>query len=212
MTPKNYRRLTRGLFCFLFLFFLLLYLLLRGNMTAGPNGGWGDGVLVKDLGTITLSEIRSSGFILEDFDFPASTQPDAEGFNDNVLRCHALLHNEGEETIRVILSVYGTDHKNNPSMNKGLCGGFYYYPGETDPVSGNYQAFLTDGSTPVHAETGDGMKLYIREDYPQEIHIPAGESYYLDVFCWVDSGTVTFLTDEEESAYSVTVKLTSRAL
>ena len=53
MKPKTYRRVTRGLFCFLFLMFFLLYLLLRNGMGIGSNGGWGGGELTM------LSEYES---------------------------------------------------------------------------------------------------------------------------------------------------------
>ena len=212
MKPKTYRRVTWGLFCFLFLIFFLLYLLLRNGMGVGSNGGWG-GELVRDLGTVTLSEVRSSGFIVDEFSFPESTQTDSAEFNQNVVASHAVVLNEGKKTIRVSVSIYGT--KIEGKSNQGLCGAFYYYKGDADPVASDYAKYLRENKTELEISSFEenNMELYVNPSkYPKEILLEPGEQIYFNLFCWVDQAVIQDFTDEQRQAYSATVKLTSRAV
>ena len=211
MKPKTYRRVTRGLFCFLFLMFFLLYLLLRNGMGIGSNGGWGGGELTRDLGTVALSEVRSSGFIVDEFAFPGVIRTDASAFNQNVVTAHALLLNEGQKTIRVSINIHGT--KIEGKNTQGLCGGFYYYKGDLDPVSGDYAKYIKENKTNIQISSFEenNMVLYVNPSkYPAEIILNPGEQIYLTLFCWVDQAVVPSLTEEQRKAYSVTVKLVSR--
>lgn len=210
MSQKRYRKLTRFLFVFLFLVFLLLYLLLsRRYDHAGPNGGgtgWRNRSL--SLGDVKVSDVRSGGFIVDEFPFSDVTAPGAADFSDRVLVCRTHVQNEGDVAVNVALSIHGTRLGEGETPPAGLCGGVYHYAGETDPVGADYAAFLTQ----AQAVDPDPQRFSLwREDDAYPIRLEAGESRTLVLFFWVDSRSVPTLTDLDRDHYSVTVKLTSRS-
>lgn len=216
MTQKTYRRVTRFLFCFLFLVFFLLYLLLSQRYDrAGVNrggGGWRNRSLA--LGAVTVSEVRSGGFILDEFPFPGPTAPEKDDFLKNVLVCRAELINEGGGPVDVTVGIHGTAlAEGGGDANPGLCGGFYYYEGETDPIGGDYASLLSDpgAGLKVYDRGERNMELYLAEGaYPTRFRMEPGGARTLVLFFWVDEDEMDFITDLDREGYSVTVKLTSR--
>lgn len=211
MTQKQYRRLTRGLFLFLFLVFFLLYLLLSHSYDHASANGGGTGWRNRKLALepIQVSEIRSSGFIVDEFPFSGSTDPAAEDFHKRLLVCNAQVTNSGTAAVNVGVSIHGTDLKDGSPPPEGLCCGFYHYGGE-DPVGEDYAAFLSAPAT--ERLTEPRLSLWLQERlYPQSFRLEVGETRYLTLFFWVDQSVVPTLTDLDQESYSVTVKLTSRA-
>lgn len=215
MKQKTYRRLTTGLFLFLFLVFVLLYLLLSGN--ASWNGGKeGDGndwsKLHKELGVMRISETRSGGFITKEMPLEQSTSLSAPDFDDHVVRCTAQVYNEGTVPVKVDMKVYGTK-LTDTDQNQGLSCALYYHTGENDPVgSEGFAAFVSaDGAyRPTQSQQ---LKLYLDEtNYPLQFTLKPGETMYLNLCFWVEEAVVPYLTDETAQGYSATVKLTSRSL
>lgn len=216
MTQKQYRRLTHFLFFFLFLVFFLLYLLLSRRYdhasATGGGTGWRDRRLA--LGTVTISDVRSGGFIVDEFPIPAPTTPEAEDFDRQVLVCRAKLYNEGETAINVSAGIYGTALGQKSDDDEGLCCAVYHDTGD-DPVSPDYGAFLADGANgfQVSARSEKNLVLYeARSTYPLQFTMDPGETRYLTLIFWVDENVRPAVTDLDRDAYSVTVKLTSRGV
>ena len=210
MSQKTYRRLTRFLFLFLFLVFLLLYLLLsrRYDRASANGGGYGWRNRNLALGDVKISDVRSGGFIVDEFPFGQSTSPAAEDFDRQVAVCRTHIVNEGEVAVNVGMSIHGTRLGEGDAPLYGLNCGAYTYAGEDDPAGADYAAFLTRTS----ALPPDGQRLTLwQEPDGGTMRIPAGESRSLVLFVWVDEAEVPTLTDLDRERYSVTVKLTSRA-
>lgn len=210
MSQKTYRRLTRFLFAFLFLVFVLLYLLLsHGYDRASPTGG-GSGWRLRrlELGDVPVSDERSGGFIVDEFPFPASTHPGAAEFDKRLVLCRTAVVNQGEVAVDVALKIYGTRLDGEETPPAGLNCGAYHYSGEADPVGEDYMAFLDR----AQAAPPDAQALVLwQEAGGGAFRLEAGASRELVLFFWVDDGTVSTLTDLARERYSVTVKLTSRA-
>lgn len=211
MTQKQYRRLTRGLFFFLLLVFFLLYLLLSHQYDrAGPSGG-GSGWRNRRLALepIQVSEVRSSGFIVDEFPFSASTTPTDQDFDQNLLVCAAQVTNTGTVRVNVDVSIHGTDLKDGSPPPQGLCCGFYHHGGE-DPYQGDYAAFFAPPAAQALGEPR--LTLWLQEgDSPRSFSLAPGETRYLTLCFWVDQDVLPTLTDLDRESYSVTVKLTSRS-
>lgn len=212
MSQRNYRKLTRFLFLLLFLLFFLLYLLLRGQTGGRPTGGtgreqWEERHLT--LGQIQVSEIRSGGFIVDQFPLPASTVVGDGDFDENVIICATSVHNEVPVTVTVTPSIYGSQTTESGTPNPGLCGGFYSYGDTADPGSEGYAALLSgpDWTTIPHGEKA--LELHIKGS--AAFSLEPGETRQIVLFFWTDGAEVPTLTDRERLEYSVTVKLTSRA-
>ncbi|MEG1720345.1 MAG: hypothetical protein RR281_01425 [Pseudoflavonifractor sp.] len=216
MTHKAYRYLTHALFIFLAILFVLLYLLINFNEKASrtPSAhGWDK--LSRNLGTVTVSDVRSGGFILGELPIPASTTLDAEDFDSNVITCRALVKNEGEVTVKVSMDVYGTDLSNGDPPPPALCGSYRYYESaEAAPTEG-YRSFLKGhmADFTIYHHDEKNMEIYADQaHYPAVFTLAPGESRQFEFFFWADAVALPYLSDLERDAYSVTVKLTSRAL
>lgn len=211
MSQRSYRRLTRFLFFFLFLVFFLLYLLLSGrpqySTQTGGGSGWNERHLT--LGDIRVSEVRSSGFIVDEFPIPASTRVGDEDFNENVILCSTSVHNEGEVAVEVTVSIHGSKKNDSGIPNPGLCCGFYHYPGQGEDPGEDFAALL--GATPwVKTPHGEkNLALYVRDG--STFRLAPGETRHISLFFWVDADEVPTLTNIERDDYSITVKLTSRS-
>lgn len=210
MSQKSYRRLTRILFLFLFLLFLLLYLLLQGKSGGRPGGHGGPNWIERTLplGDVQVSDVRSGGFIVDEFPLPASTSLGDEDFNENVISVSTSVYNEGEVTVTVTPSIYGTQKAENANANPGLHCGFYTYSGDIDPASGDYASFLSKSDWSVTPRHEKALELHIKDE--PAFALAPGETRHVVLFFWADTDVVPTLTDQERNEYSVTVKLTSR--
>lgn len=210
MSQKSYRRLTRALFLLLFLLFLLLYLLLQGKSGGRPGGGSGSNWMERTLplGDIQVSDVRSGGFIVDEFPIPASSLMGSEDFNENIIAVTTTLHNEGDVAVDITPSIYGSRKAEDANANPGLCCGFYTYSGEADPAGGDYAAYLSGGGWTVTPHSEKALELRVRE---AAFSIPPGELRHIVLLFWVDEEQLPTLTDLERNSYSVTIKLTSRA-
>lgn len=211
MTQRSYRRLTRILFLVLFLFFLLLFLLLQGKSSGRVGGQSGPNWIERTLplGDVLVSEVRSGGFIVDEFPIPASTTLDSEDFNENIIVVTTSVYNTGTETVDVTPSIYGTKKVEGTELNPGLNCGFYHYSGDTDPANADIAAFLTGSGWNAILRGEKDLSLHVKDS--AAFSLAPGETRHLVLFFWVDESRVPTLTDMERSAYSITVKLTSRA-
>lgn len=210
MSQKSYRRLTRILFLLLFLLFLLLYLLLQGKSGGRPGGHGGPNWIERTLplGDVQVSDVRSGGFIVDEFPIPASTSLGDEAFNENVISVSTSVYNEGELPVTVTPSVYGTQKAENADANPGLHCGFYTYSGETDPAGGDFAALLSGVDWSAAPRHEKALELHIKGE--AAFTLEPGETRRIVLFFWADADVVPTLTDQERNEYSVTVKLTSR--
>lgn len=210
MSQKSYRRLTRFLFLLLFLLFLLLYLLLQGKSGGRPGGHGGPNWIERTLplGDVRVSDVRSGGFIVDDFPLPASTSLDSGDFNENVIAVSTSIYNEGETAVTVTPSIYGTRKAENANANPGLHCAFYTYSGDTDPAGGDFAAFLSNSDWSVTPHQEKALELHVRGE--AAFTLEPGETRRVILFFWADAAKVPTLTDQERGEYSVTVKLTSR--
>lgn len=215
MSQKTYRRLTRFLFLLLFLLFFLLYLLLSGQPGhrrrggGGGAGGWEERRLT--LGDVQVSEIRSGGFLVQEFPEIESTSVSAGDFPQKLTLCATSVHNEGESAVNVSLAVSGTVHSPDAPVNPGLCCAVYHYAGDADPAGGDYAALLSDGSWTALPHDRQNLELWISRLRPMVFQLQPGETRRLVLLFWVDEAVLPTVTELDRNAYSVTVKLTSRA-
>lgn len=211
MSQRSYRRLTRFLFFLLALFFSLLYLLMRSSSMNGPTQT--DGPQWRErrltLGEIRVSAVRSGGFLVDSFPIPASTVPEAEDFDKNVIRCSTTVYNEGAEPVDVTVSIYGTRTGADGETNPGLHCAFYSSPGDDDPAAPELSALLSQPGWTEAPHAENALALHTRKGSP--IRLEPGERRGIALFFWTDGGTLPTLTDAVRNGYSVTVKLTSRA-
>lgn len=210
MSQKSYRRLTRILFLLLFLLFLLLYLLLQGKSGGRPGGHGGPNWIERTLplGDVQVSDVRSGGFIVDEFPIPASTLLKNGDFNENVIAVSTSVYNEGEVAVTVTPSIYGTQKAENANANPGLHCGFYTYSGDTDPAGGDFVALLSAADWSVVPRQEKALELHVKGE--AALTLEPGETRHAVLFFWVDANAVPTLTDQERNEYSVTVKLTSR--
>ncbi len=210
MSQRNYRRLTRGLFLFLFLVFFLLYLLLSGrpehSTRTGSGSHWKERHLT--LGEVRVSEIRSGGFIVNEFPIPGATRMGDADFNENVLRCSTSVYNEGEVAVEVTASIYGTKKNDVAILNPGLCCGFYHRDGAEEAADEDFAALLSSPRWEKTPRSEKNLELYIQDS--SSFRLEPGETRSLSLLFWVDADHVPTLTNLEREGYSVTVKLTSR--
>ncbi|MEG2455546.1 MAG: hypothetical protein RSC08_04755 [Oscillospiraceae bacterium] len=233
MTERNYRKLTRFLFLLLFAVFLLLYLLLGGKLGGQRDADEGFGVHgAKKMGVVELSDVLSSGFIVDEFAFTKTTSLQKGTQFDRCLQpFEAEIKNIADVPVQVKLRISGTDISSSTITNAGLHCFLYYYSGDQDPyAAGGYRAALTAPGSPLETTSHEELDLTLTTDplqCPLQFQMDPQEELHLMLVFWVDhdealarspalahqlGGMESDVVDVSfNDQYNVTVKLTSRA-
>ncbi|MEG2137220.1 MAG: hypothetical protein RRY64_01040 [Oscillospiraceae bacterium] len=230
MTQRGYRKLARGLFILLFVVFILLYFLLRGEFGANSlPKGWGIHHAIS-LGTVEISDVLSSGFILDELEFKRTTSlTQGAQFSDSVVHVTAKIKNIAEVPVAVKMRVTGTNISDDRITNAGLHCFLYYFSGKDDPFPDGFQQILqASGNTMRTVEMENGLTLTTDPDhYPTDFELQAGEEIQLMLSFWIDHDALLakypnlihqvgdletdIINGQFSRQYNVTVKLTSRA-